>query len=73
MIEPFIWEKYQQLPATSREAAAKFIDFLLSEAKKSRDDIKEAKSQRKGFGSWKGIYLSPDFDAPLNDFKEYMG
>ena len=68
MTEPLIWEKFQQLPATSREAAAKFIDFLLSEAKnvpKRNGDQK----QRKGFGSWKGIRLSADFDAPLDDFK----
>ena len=68
MTEPLIWEKFQQLPATSREAAAKFIDFLLSEAEnvpKRNGDQK----QRKGFGSWKGIRLSADFDAPLDDFK----
>lgn len=72
MTEPLVWEKYQQLPATSREAAAKFIDFLLSEAKHLREQDGD-KKQRKGFGSWKGIRLSADFDAPLDDFKAYMG
>jgi prevent-host-death family protein len=33
-------------------------------AKKSRADF---------FGIYKGqIYIAPDFDAPLDDFKEYM-
>lgn len=26
----------------------------------------------RGYGSWKGIRMSDDFDAPLEDFKEYM-
>jgi len=73
MTKSLIWEKYQQLPASSREAAAKFIDFLLSESVKSTPKQNGDKKARKGFGSWKGIRLSPDFDAPLEDFKEYMG
>jgi len=24
-------------------------------------------------GSLKGIWMAPDFDAPLEDFREYMG
>ncbi len=32
------------------------------------------KGKRNGFGSGKDfiLYVSPDFDAPLEDFKEYM-
>ncbi|MBK9016713.1 MAG: DUF2281 domain-containing protein [Saprospiraceae bacterium] len=30
--------------------------------------------KRGGYGSLKGkIWMSPDFDAPLDDMKEYMG
>ncbi len=71
MTEILLFEKFQQLPASSREAVAKFIDFLLNEAKMpSPNGFKTVK--RTGYGSWKGIRLSADFDAPLNDFKEYM-
>lgn len=28
--------------------------------------------ERKGFGSLPGIWMAPDFDEPLEDFKEYM-
>lgn len=73
MTKSLIWEKYQQLPAASREAAAKFIDFLLSEAAKNSAKASGTRKQRKGFGSWKGIHMSPDFEAPLEEFKEYMG
>jgi hypothetical protein len=44
-----------------------FIDFLLSKSNK-RNNKKQPK-----FGSGKGkIYVSSDFDEPLDDFKEYM-
>ena len=72
MTKSLIWEKYQQLPAASREAAAKFIDFLLNESVKNAPEGNGAKKTRKGFGSCKGIRLGPDFDEPLEDFKEYM-
>lgn len=71
MTEILLFEKFQQLPASSREAVAKFIDFLWSEAKQPTHGILKVQ-QRTGYGSWKGIRLSADFDAPLNDFKEYM-
>jgi len=44
-----------------------FIEFLLSKNKK------EFKKNVPKFGSAKGKFkMSPDFDAPLDDFKEYM-
>ncbi len=68
MTEILLWEKFRQLPEPSQQAVAKFIDFLLSQAKRPENGSKV--KQRTGFGSWKGIRLSADFDAPLEDFKE---
>jgi hypothetical protein len=43
-----------------------FVDFLLSKNKK------EKKNKQPKFGCAKGeIYISPDFDEPLEDFKDY--
>lgn len=70
MTEILLLEKFRQLPESSQDAVAKFVDFLLSQAKRTENGSKAHK--RGGFGSWKGIRLSPDFDAPLEDFKEYM-
>lgn len=70
MQEATLLEKFYRLPAHSQEAVARFIDFLLSETKQPKNGAKAEK--RTGFGSWKGIRLSADFDAPLEDFKEYM-
>lgn len=72
MTEVYIWEKFNQLPAPSKEAALKFIEFLLSEAKTvANRPAKRNELKRKGFGTWNGIRLSPDFDEPLDDFSEY--
>ena len=44
-----------------------FIDFLTN--KKNRDKT----PKKPKFGSAKGMFeMSPDFDDPLDDFKEYM-
>ena len=44
-----------------------FVDFLATKRRKSQ----EKKKPR--FGSGKGMFvMKPDFDEPLDDFKEYM-
>lgn len=70
MKDATLLEKFHRLPAQGQEAVARFIDFLLSETKRPKNGAKTQK--RSGFGSWKGIHMSDDFDAPLEDFKEYM-
>ncbi len=59
--------KIQQLPPEKRKTLEDFADFLLE---------KEPKLERKTpkFGSGKGMvaFISDDFDAPLDDLKEYM-
>jgi Protein of unknown function (DUF2281) len=36
--------------------------------------IPKVKKQQRSFGAMKGLvkYMSPDFNAPLEDFKDYM-
>ena len=65
-----ITKKIYQLSDADRQTVEKFIDFLLSKQKKRVG--KKQPTQRAGFGSWQGITLSEDFDAPLEDFKSYM-
>lgn len=62
-----LYTKINYLPADLKTEVNDFIDFLLSK--------KQKKSKKKipKFGCAKGqIYISPDFDEPLDDFKEYM-
>jgi hypothetical protein len=62
-----IQEKFMQLPDSLKSEALDFIDFLLAKQNKL-----SAKSSPKT-GSMKGTFkMSADFDAPLEDFKDYM-
>ncbi|WP_373522236.1 DUF2281 domain-containing protein [Aquiflexum sp.] len=58
--------KIENLPPDLQKEVEIFLENLL---KKKKDK----KKPKPVFGSAKGeIILSPDFDEPLEDFKEYM-
>ncbi|MFW5759274.1 MAG: DUF2281 domain-containing protein [Bacteroidota bacterium] len=62
-----LYTKINSLPNDIKSEVNDFIDFLLAKKKK------EIKKKKPKFGCAKGqIYISPDFDEPLDDFKEYM-
>jgi hypothetical protein len=62
-----LYTKINSLPNDMKSEVNDFIDFLISKKKK------EIKNKKPQFGCAKGqIYISPDFDEPLDDFKEYM-
>ncbi len=62
-----LFTKISYLPTELRIQVNDFVDFLLSKRKK------EGKMKQPKYGCAKGqIYMSPDFDEPLEDFKEYI-
>lgn len=62
-----LYSKISSLPSDIRAEVNDFIDFLLNKKKK------EIKKKKPKFGCAKGqIFISPDFDEPLSDFKDYM-
>ena len=62
-----IYSKLSILPDELKAEVSDFIDFLIQKNKK------KPSSKKPIFGCAKGqIYISPDFDEPLEDFKEYM-
>jgi len=66
MTSTILYSKITALPLTMIKEVDDFVEFLLSKQKKVK--IKERK-----FGCAKGlIVMHEDFDAPLEDFKEYM-
>ncbi len=68
MENDYIAEKVAKLPTNLKLQVNDFVDFLLA---KSRTDTN--KFNKPVFGSGKGmIEMSPDFDEPLEDFKDYM-
>jgi len=64
-----LYTKLETLPSELKIEAEKFINELV----KKHNDQKNIKSIRPKLGSLKGkIWLSDDFDDPLDDFNDYM-
>jgi hypothetical protein len=62
-----LYTKITSLPNDIKSEVNDFIDFLMTKKKK------EIKKKKPIFGCAKGqIFISPDFDEPLDDFKDYM-
>ncbi len=65
-----LYNKLTSLPDNMKSEVSDFIDFLMAKAQKEKKVKTPAKPQ---FGSAKGMFkINPDFDEPLDDFKEYM-
>ena len=61
-------DKVSKLPDNLKSEVSDFIDFLLS-----KNPNPNASKNKPVFGSGKGMFvMKPDFDEPLEDFKEYM-
>lgn len=66
--EKAILAQIQQLPEQVKQEVLHYIEFL----QKKYAEQRKKNNYRKA-GSAKGKYkLAPDFDEPLEDFKEYM-
>jgi len=66
-------ELIENLPADKKKVLEDLVSVLVADAGLSvNNDINN--SIKPGFGGGKGIigYMADDFDAPLDDFKEYM-
>ena len=64
-----LYQKYQALPPVYQAEVADFVEFLAT--RKAINKPNERKTPV--FGSAKGQFqMSPDFDAPLDDFADYQ-
>ncbi|MCB0758458.1 MAG: DUF2281 domain-containing protein [Flavobacteriales bacterium] len=63
-----LFVKIESLPSELKKEVEEFIEAILK-----RRRIRSPKKKVLPFGKYKGmIKMSEDFDAPLDDFKEYM-
>lgn len=70
MTTALIEQKLASIPEEYLEEVSTFLDFLSYRIKNSQP---QRKSTKRIPGIIKDdIYMSDDFDAPLDDFKEYM-
>lgn len=64
--------EFETVPESMFSELIEFIKFLKFKANNNSAETQEAKPIRKP-GALKGkIFMSDDFDEPLEDFKEYM-
>lgn len=70
-----VLSKLASLPEDMQSEVAHYIDFLFTKVKRKKavKKVVPAKKPDRKFGSGKGMFtIMPDFDEPLEDFKEYM-
>jgi hypothetical protein len=66
--EKAILAQIEQLPEQLKQEVLHYAEFL-----QKRYTAQERKNKNRKAGSAKGKYkLAPDFDSPLEDFKDYM-
>jgi hypothetical protein len=69
MTEKLIISQLYQLPENLKVEVLHYIEFL----KNQYNEKDTNKVHKRKFGSAKGKYtLAPNFNAPLEDFKDYM-
>jgi hypothetical protein len=69
MTEMLLYSKINNLPLNLKKEVIDFIDFLQSK----HENKKSKKKKPRIFGYAKdSITLKPNFDEPLEEFKEYM-
>ena len=67
MNDAILLDKVAKLPDGLKNEVADFVDYLIHKNKAAIGGGKPV------FGSAKGMFvMMPDFDEPLEDFKEYM-
>lgn len=73
MIQPEILEKLETLPESLQVEVLHYIEFLCERYVKTEAEPLATKKKRGGLGILQGkIWMADDFDAPLEDLKEYM-
>ncbi|MBD0288633.1 MAG: DUF2281 domain-containing protein [Flavisolibacter sp.] len=67
-MESQLIDKIKQLPPHYQQEVEDFVDFIREKKISASSEKKERTSvQLKG-----KVWMSPDFDAPLEDFKDYV-
>ena len=77
-LESSILSILKKLPKAMQQAVFLYTEFLVNRTRQQDSSQLESvpetpSSKRGGLGIWKDkIWIADDFDAPLDDFQEYM-
>lgn len=67
-----ILQTIAKMPEPLKQELLHYAKALI-ESHSNSDALSEKPASRGGLGIWKGkIWIADDFDAPLEDFKDYM-
>ena len=70
-MEQAFLEQIQRLPESVQQEALHYIEGLV--AKHTQSVQTPTIDRKNAFGIWKGqVWMSDDFNAPLDDLQEYM-
>lgn len=75
MIQPTILAKLEKLPESLQVEVLHYIEFLIDKQDKAQavNSAPEHPKKKRQAGLLKGkIWISEDFDAPLEEMKDYM-
>jgi len=73
MLEATILEHLQQLPESLQQNVLHYIESLLQQQAEIKPLEVTPPTRQQAFGIWQGkVRMSDDFDAPLDDLKDYM-
>ena len=70
-----ILEQLQKLPEDVQQKALRYIEVLVAEHAQNNEEAIETPQKKRQAGTMKGTFILPladDFDAPMDDFQEYM-
>ena len=66
--DQLLLQEFNKLPASLQQEVLDFVGYLSSKYKTKRTTTKRKAGSMKGLVS----YMADDFNAPLEDFKDYM-
>jgi len=73
-----VYQTYQVLPIQVKEQVSNYLQFIVSQyhlnllISNTKQNTQQTNSKRVLGGLEGKIWMAPDFDEPLDDFKEYM-
>jgi Protein of unknown function (DUF2281) len=71
-MESAILEQFQKLPLSGKQEALRYLEALVSQYEDDQIN-RPVLNRSNAFGIWKGkVWMSDDFDAPLDELQEYM-
>jgi hypothetical protein len=77
-LETSILDNLKKLPESMQQSVFLYTEFLVSRMSQQPENSLEHKPETQsnkcgGLGIWKDkLWIANDFDAPLEDFQEYM-